>query len=135
MQKKFVITVLGCVCLVGCRTAYNQRPQSFVGRLFSNTGYSEKQIDTDTYIVSYVSKHLSSEQGNLRRAMYRAAELALQNQYPYFKVIQSTGGVGHYNYPTVHLTVRYYQECPDDEAINAKNYLAYNQFSSISDYE
>lgn len=128
--------VIGCLLLVGCNTAYQQKPRTFVGSMFRSTGYSEQKIDDDMYIVSFVSNARSSAQANLRRTMYRSAELCLANEYRYFKVLSTHASKkveGSAELPVTNLTIRCYEQRPDDAAISATKYISLNPILEIKD--
>jgi len=79
-----LILLLSCsLLLTGCATGY--RSSGF----FNNTGYKSKKINATVYQVTYKGNGLTSSQKVYRFAMKRAAQLALQNGYPYFTVLSS----------------------------------------------
>lgn len=139
-MKKWLFSGAAVLVLLGCSTKYEARPNSFIGKLFRQTGYSDQQIDDDMFIVTFVSKAGSSEQANLRRAMYRAAELSLEKHYKYFKVIGTQGlpriDSSGYHLPVTNLTIKCFGEKPSDDAvISAEKYISLNAPESISDSE
>lgn len=139
MRTTIILTGVA-IALVGCGTRYEARPKGFFGRMFQSTGYTDQQIDEDMFIVTFTSKAGSSPQANLRRAMYRAAELSLEKRYSYFKVIgnQALGkadGNG-YHLPVTNLTIKCFEQKPSDDAvISAEKYISLNATDTIKDHE
>jgi hypothetical protein len=64
-------------------------------------GYSEQQIEADRYSIKFVGNSATSRETVEEYALYRAAEVTLENGHDYFKVVskeiepivQSRGGV------------------------------------------
>lgn len=76
------LLAVALLCLSGCATGYH--PSSFTG------GYSDVRLDDGLYKVSYRGNGATSGSTAADFAMLRAAELALENGYPYFTVEDSS---------------------------------------------
>jgi len=118
--------------MMACAPAYRAQPKGAFARWWDPSGYNEQQIDDDTYLVSFLSPSNANAQQNLLRAMYRAAEIAIEHDYEYFKVLNNQSTRDN---PTrfasdspmnlTDITVRFYHERIDDTVINAKNYIGH----------
>jgi len=88
---------LVCLC-VGCATGYQQ--QSFTG------GFSETQIDKNVWTVTFKGNAYTSRDRAADFTLLRCAELALQNGYKYFVIVDKSHGVttGSYTTPTQSTT-------------------------------
>ena len=130
-MKKCVCFVL-CLLMLSCSSAYRAQPKGGLAKWWNPAGYSEQQIDDDTYLVSFLSPSNANAQQNFLRAMYRAAEIAIEHDYCYFKVLnnQSTRDTplrfaSDAPMNLTDITVRFYHERIDDTVINAMNYIGH----------
>ncbi len=76
---KIIIISLVVTLLQGCATAYQSR--GFSG------GYSETQLDKNTFKVSFIGNRYTGRERVSDFALLRSSELALQYGYKYFDVI------------------------------------------------
>lgn len=82
-RKAFVAALATSTLLVaGCATETRYRPAT--GQGFSRTGYSDRQIEPDRFIVSFAGNSVTSRDTVERYLFFRAAELTLQQGYDYF---------------------------------------------------
>jgi hypothetical protein len=77
MHKLLIVTVTAL--LYGCATPYQK--QGFAG------GYSEAQLNTNVFRVSFKGNGYTSREKAADLALLRSADLALQNGYRYFVII------------------------------------------------
>lgn len=84
MGRKAMLAVLSASVLMvaGCATETTYRPAT--GQGFNRTGYSDRQITSDRYIVSFAGNTVTSRDTVERYLFYRAAELTVQKGYDYF---------------------------------------------------
>ena len=68
--------------VAGCATETAYRPAT--GQGFYRTGYSERQIEPDRFLVSFAGNSVTSRDTVERYLFFRAAELTLQQGYDYF---------------------------------------------------
>ena len=54
---------------------------------WESEGYQDTQIDTDKYTISFTSQKSSSSNYVTSKALIRASQIALSNNYGYFEVI------------------------------------------------
>jgi hypothetical protein len=68
--------------VAGCATETTYRPAT--GQGFNRTGFSERQIEANRFLVSFAGNTVTSRDTVERYLFFRAAELTLQNGYDYF---------------------------------------------------
>ena len=83
-SRAMLVAVLGAATLMtaGCATETAYRPATGSG--FARTGYSDRQIETNRYVVSFSGNSYTSRDTVEKYLLYRAAELTLQNGYDHF---------------------------------------------------
>lgn len=69
-----------------CATETPYRPAT--GHGFNRTGYSERQIESNRYLVTFAGNSVTDRDTVERYLLFRAAELTLQNGYDYFVMVQ-----------------------------------------------
>ncbi len=86
--RKAVLAALASSTLVvaGCATETTSRPAT--GQGFSRTGFSERQVEPDRFLVSFAGNSVTSRDTVERYLLFRAAELTLQQGYDYFLMAQ-----------------------------------------------
>ncbi|TXC70979.1 hypothetical protein FSB78_08485 [Sphingomonas ginsenosidivorax] len=72
----------GTLLVAGCATETTYRPAT--GQGFSRTGYSDRRIEPNRFLVSFSGNSVTSRDTVERYLFFRAAELTLQNGYDYF---------------------------------------------------
>lgn len=77
------LILAGSVSLSACMTATPYQPAT-AGRSASSGGYSDTQIESNRFRVSFKGNSLTARETVERYLLYRAAELTLQNGYDYF---------------------------------------------------
>ncbi len=84
LGRKAVLAALASSTLLvaGCATETAYRPATGVG--FNRTGYSERQVEPDRFLVSFAGNSVTSRDTVERYLLYRAAELTLQSGNDYF---------------------------------------------------
>jgi hypothetical protein len=84
LGRKAVVAALAASTLMvaGCATETTYRPAT--GQGFNRTGYSDRRIEPDRYLVSFAGNSVTSRDTVERYLLFRAAELTLQNGYDYF---------------------------------------------------
>ncbi|RYY06117.1 MAG: hypothetical protein EON55_24165, partial [Alphaproteobacteria bacterium] len=82
-RKAFVAALATTTLMVaGCATETRYRPAT--GQGFSRTGYSDRQIEPNRFLVNFQGNSVTSRDTVERYLFFRAAELTLQNGYDYF---------------------------------------------------
>jgi hypothetical protein len=79
----FLFSFLFSFLLVSCLTAYGPMYDNSLG------GFSDTQLDKDLFVVNYYGNTYTSSERVSDLALLRAANLATENGFPYFKVIDS----------------------------------------------
>lgn len=84
LGRKAVLAALASSTLLvaGCATETTYRPAT--GQGFYRTGFSERQIEPDRFLVSFAGNSVTERDTVERYLLFRAAELTLQNGYDYF---------------------------------------------------
>jgi len=75
-------SVAGAVLLSACATETTYRPAT--GRGFYRTGYSERQVEPNRFLVTFAGNTVTERDTVERYLLFRSAELTLQNGYDYF---------------------------------------------------
>jgi hypothetical protein len=103
MPTRMFLALLFCVLLSGCATSY--QPKSFTG------GYSETRLREDIFEVSFRGNGYTSRERAADFSLLRSAELAIENGFSYFIIINSEkdASVSTYTSPsTSHTTLNAY---------------------------
>ncbi|HVF93474.1 MAG TPA: hypothetical protein VM900_04090 [Sphingomonas sp.] len=84
LGRKAVVGALAASTLMvaGCATETTYRPAT--GQGFARTGYSDRQIEPNRFLVSFSGNSVTSRDTVERYLFFRAAELTLQNGFDYF---------------------------------------------------
>ncbi|MEG3177491.1 hypothetical protein U1872_14710 [Sphingomonas sp. RB3P16] len=84
LLRTSIIGALGAVTLLtsACATESTYRPA--VGRGFERSGYSDRQIEANRFMVSFSGNSYTSRDTVEKYLLFRAAELTLQNGGDYF---------------------------------------------------
>lgn len=82
--RKAVLAAIAASTLVvaGCATETTYRPAT--GRGFYRTGFSERQIEPNRFLVNFAGNSVTERDTVERYLFLRAAELTLQQGYDYF---------------------------------------------------
>jgi len=72
----------GALLVAGCATETTYRPAT--GQGFYRTGYSDRQIEPNRFLVSFAGNSVTSRDTVERYLFFRSAELTLQQGYDYF---------------------------------------------------
>ncbi len=91
-MKQLSIIVLVLIFLQGCETSYQS--SGFAG------GYSETQLDTNVFKVTFRGNGYTGRERASDFSLLRCAELALQNGYKYFVVIDANSYTSNSTYTT-----------------------------------
>ena len=91
-MKYLSIIILMVAFLQGCATAYQSK--GFSG------GYSETQLDANVFKVSFRGNGYTSRERASDFTLLRSAELAIQNGYKYFIVIDANSYTSNSTYTT-----------------------------------
>ncbi|WEK42740.1 MAG: hypothetical protein P0Y64_15400 [Candidatus Sphingomonas colombiensis] len=78
----------GALLVSGCATETTYRPAT--GKGFYRTGYSDRQIESNRWLVTFAGNTVTDRDTVERYLLYRAAELTLQNGYDYFVMVDRT---------------------------------------------
>jgi hypothetical protein len=83
-----VIAALATTTLLvsACATETPYRPAT--GQGFNRTGYSERQVESNRFLVTFAGNSVTDRDTVERYLLFRAAELTLQNGYDYFIMVQ-----------------------------------------------
>ncbi len=106
-RKTVLAALVSTTFLVaGCATETAYRPAT--GQGFYRTGYTDRQIEPNRFLISFAGNSVTSRDTVERYLFFRAAELTLQQGYDYFLMadrntdrqsqLQSTPGFGGYGY-------------------------------------
>ena len=84
LGRKAVVAALAASTLMvaGCATETTYRPAT--GQGFNRTGYSDRQVEPNRFLVSFAGNSVTSRDTVERYLLFRAAELTLQSGYDYF---------------------------------------------------
>ena len=84
LGRKALLAVVtaGTLMVAGCATETTYRPATGSG--FNRTGYSERRIEPNRFLVSFAGNSVTSRDTVERYLFFRAAELTLQNGFDYF---------------------------------------------------
>ena len=87
LGRKGLLAALATSTLVvaGCATETPYRPA--VGRGFYRTGFSERQIEPNRFLVTFAGNTVTERDTVERYLLFRAAELTLQRGYDYFVTV------------------------------------------------
>ena len=82
--RKAVLAAIASSTLMvaGCATETTYRPAT--GQGFSRTGFSERQVEPDRFLVSFAGNSVTARDTVERYLLFRAAELTLQQGNDYF---------------------------------------------------
>ena len=82
--RKVVLAALAgsTLMVAGCATETTYRPATGVG--FNRTGYSERQVEPNRFIVTFAGNSVTSRDTVERYLLFHAAQLTLQNGFDYF---------------------------------------------------
>jgi hypothetical protein len=82
--RKVLLAALATSTLLvaGCATETTYRPAT--GQGFNRTGYSDRLIEDNRFLVSFAGNSVTSRDTVERYLLFRAAELTLQQGYDYF---------------------------------------------------
>ena len=102
LGRKAVVAALAASTLMvaGCATETTYRPAT--GQGFNRTGYSDRRIEPDRYLVSFAGNSVTSRDTVERYLLFRAAELTLQNGYDYFVMANRDTDLQSRTYSTGH---------------------------------
>lgn len=140
MKKRFILTTgLLTLLLAGCATSYHQKG-------FFGDGYSDYRVNQDKFAVTFRGNEFTDSEDVRRFALVRAAELTLQNGFRYFKILsekdvsrQAVETSTKENEistlkrkvkkqaPGIDLMIRCFDQEPDGDAIDAREFITYNQ--------
>ncbi|MBN8841390.1 MAG: hypothetical protein J0I25_14460 [Sphingomonadales bacterium] len=81
----FAAIASGALLVSGCATETTYRPAT--GKGFYRTGYSERQVETDRWLVTFAGNTVTDRDTVERYLLFRAAQLTLQNGYDYFVMV------------------------------------------------
>jgi hypothetical protein len=85
-RKLMLATAASAALLVGaCATETTYRPAT--GQGFSRSGYSDRQIENNRFMVSFAGNSVTPRETVERYLLFRAAELTLQNGDDYFVMV------------------------------------------------
>jgi hypothetical protein len=83
-HKKIGGTVLALALLAGCATATPYQPLGYPGE---RGGYTNQQLDSTHWRVSFVGNTLTSRERVENYLLFRSAELTLQQGFPCFTLV------------------------------------------------
>ena len=80
-MKKLIVPIIVLVALTGCATSYQK--QGFTG------GFSETQLGENIFQITFKGNAYTSRERASDFTLLRSAELALENGYKYFVIVDS----------------------------------------------
>jgi hypothetical protein len=86
--RKAVLAALatGTLLVAGCATETPFQPAT--GRGFTRTGYSERQIEPNRFLVTFAGNSVTERDTVERYLLFRAAQVTVQQGYDYFVAVQ-----------------------------------------------
>ncbi len=81
----FTAIASGALLVSGCATETTYRPAT--GKGFYRTGYSERQVEANRWLVTFAGNTVTDRDTVERYLLFRAAQLTLQNGYDYFVMV------------------------------------------------
>lgn len=75
----------GALVVAGCATETPYRPATGSG--FYRTGYSERQVETNRFLVTFAGNTVTDRDTVERYLLFRAAQLTLENGFDYFVMV------------------------------------------------
>ena len=75
----------GALAVAGCATETRYRPAT--GQGFYRTGFSERQVEANRFLVTFAGNTVTDRDTVERYLLFRAAELTLQNGDDYFVMV------------------------------------------------
>lgn len=91
MKKIFAFT-FPMILLVSCATGYHP--------MMLNGGFQDFKLANDTYMVKFRGNGFTSQDRAFTFALRRSAELAKENGYRYFKIVNSSSTINISSYRT-----------------------------------
>lgn len=82
LTRPVLAALAAATALSGCMTATPYRPATGAGE--NRTGYSDEQIESNRFRISFAGNSLTARETVERYLLYRAAELTLQQGYDHF---------------------------------------------------
>lgn len=122
--KPLVCVLVLTFFLSGCAPTRYEK-SNFFGR-----GYSDYRIGQNKFNVSFSSNTSNSDGEIMRLAQKRAAEVALANNFNYFKITsaKSSRRSGYSETRVIYLDICCFEENPeDDQVIDAHDFLLFNK--------
>ncbi|MFB6345779.1 MAG: hypothetical protein ABEK50_08420 [bacterium] len=118
-SASFILALIACLFCAGCSTPYQEYS--------SRGGYSDFEIEETKHFVSFTGNGYTDLNEVRRYAKYRAAEIAADRGYSYFKILEEHQnesirsaqlGTGQatdkvFGRPMVSLVVRFYESPPE----------------------
>ena len=84
-MKKILVLLLTCTVLSGCASTYEAKQGGLHGLI--NGGYTSTKIQDDIYKIAYEGNAATSSDITQNYALLRCAEVALENNYKYFIIV------------------------------------------------
>ncbi|WP_448664848.1 CC0125/CC1285 family lipoprotein [Sphingomonas sp. CJ20] len=85
LMRPGLAALAAALALGGCMTATPYKPATGVGEY--RTGYSDEQIESNRFRVSFAGNSLTARETVERYLLYRAAELTLQSGFDHFVLV------------------------------------------------
>ncbi len=85
LMRPALAALVAATALSGCMTATPYQPATGAGQ--SRTGYSDEQIESNRFRVSFAGNSLTARETVERYLLYRAAELTLQQGFDHFVLV------------------------------------------------
>ena len=118
--KGILLALVPLMVLTSCATTYQREG------VFAN-GYSDFRLKEDTFVITFRANEYTPPEKVMQYALKRAAELTIHSGYRFFTLLDQSDS--HLQYPSLRLTIKCFEHLPPNpDAIDAKNYLAYNGY-------
>jgi hypothetical protein len=85
MSRNAVLLAITACILTGCATSYQKYDDTFL--IGSRQGYTDSQIDEENFSVGFIANEATSYDIVYAHALRRACEVASQNGFPYFEIV------------------------------------------------
>jgi len=83
-MKKLILAIIAASILTGCATAFDTQKSFWTG----NTGFSQTQLGTDIWQIDFTGNTFTDRATTKKYVLKKGAQIALDEGYPYFKVMQ-----------------------------------------------
>jgi hypothetical protein len=112
MFKKLGLSVFILTFICGCALTTPYQPFNILG----TGGYKNKEIDTNTQMVTYYTNMVTDSKKHRIMLLYRCAEATMENGYDYFDIVHdfSQRPINHPGFVTMQYGIKMFKGMPSD---------------------